>query len=152
MSCSADQSVGQSIRNRLRNWRVVFHLPSQEAGAPLELPDRHPEISNSRASSSHTAHRGSCRSAANQINGALINNLSARGSSFAPQLLPPSALRAIHPSAQSLKAPISSSHHAQLCCPEASSSSNGAPSTARSSVSRSAHNRQGEIKAQNACS
>lgn len=146
------QLVGQSIRKRLRNWRVVFHFPSHEAGAPLELPARHPEISSSRASKSHTAHRGSRCSAANQISGALINNLSARGSSLAPQLLPPSALRAIHPSAQSLKAPSESNSHAQASCSEARSSSTGTPRMARRSVSRSAHNRQGETKAQNACS
>jgi len=125
------QLPGQSMRNRLRNCRMVFHFPSHDAGAPLELPARHPEISNSRASRSQTAQICSCPDAASQINGALIINLSARGSRRAPQLLPPSALRAIQPSAQSVKAPNRSKSHAEANCPDNSRRRSGAPSNAR---------------------
>ena len=138
------------MRNRLRNCRMVFHFPSHDAGAPLQLPARHPEISNSRASRSQTAQICSCPEAASQINGALIINLSARGSRRAPQLLPPSALRAIQPSAQSVKAPNRSKSHAEANCPDDSRRRSGAPSNARIRVNRSAQRRQGEIKAQNA--
>ena len=130
---------------------MVFHLPSHEAGAPLELPARHPEISISRANSSQTDQTGKCSVAASQISGALIISLSASGSRRAPQLVPPSACRAIQPSAQSVKAPKRSKSHARTSCSEARSRRSGAPRTARIRVNRSAHRRQGAPKAQNAC-
>ena len=62
-------------------------FPHGEAGAPSVASRRQPEMSNSRASSSHTAQRGKLPFAANQRRGATRSNLSARGSSRAPQLL-----------------------------------------------------------------
>ena len=117
-------------------------FPQGEAGAPSEASRRQPEISNSRASSSHTAQRGRLPFAANQRRGATRSSLSARGSSRAPQLLPLPARRAIQPSSASVMPPTSSSSQAMAWWLAISASTRGRPATARIKVSRSAQMRQ----------
>ena len=114
---------------------MVFALPAPEAGAPSLASARHPEISSSRASKSHTAQTGKASVLASQSKGAAISTLSVSGSKRAPQLLPPPARRANHPSAASLRPARRRNHQAaanQLNC---RAKINGKPTTARPTVS-----------------
>ena len=109
------QLSGQSSSSSALNCSTVLALPAREAGPPSPWPARQPEISSSRASSSHTAQSGRRPAAPSHSSGALIRILSVRGSRRAPQAEPPPARRASTPSAQSLKPPSSSRNQAAPC-------------------------------------
>ena len=109
-----------------------------EAGPPSSAWARQPEINNSRANNSQTAHRGNAAVEANHSSGAAISTLSVNGSKRAPHVLPPPARRASQPSAASLSPASRSTHQAIIVQPASKARISGSPAIALATVRPSA--------------